>query len=309
LLIVLVACGGGSPPPLGERVGPLVGAALTAADHERAPWRCAAADGPQLPDDKLEPGGHAWKLAGHVVQRVEATNDVVIGVIADAGGAAPQTIAALGRLRAKIDAAQPTVVVTLGGMGASERELETTLAVLADKAAWPIIAIPGDLEPVAAHVEAIAVLRKRGVPIIDGRLARRIELGGATIATVPGAGSAARLPAGADGCGYRPADLAAIAQELRDAKGIRVLASFEAPRQRSGEPAGEIAVDQPYDIALSASVALGASRARTGARDGSRVALTPGASDATVRLPADRSTAGVLVVHEGSWTWKPLTDG
>jgi len=203
VVIVLAACGGSSGPPLGERVGPLIGAALTAADHERGPWRCAAPDGPPLADEQLTVGGHAWKLGGHAVQRVDASPDVVIGVVADAAGAAPATIAALGRLRAKLEAAKPTVVLTLGGMGANERELETTLAVLADKASWPVVALPGDLEPVTAHDEAIATLRKRGVPVIDGRLAHRIELGGATIATVPGAGASRgcrRLQLSPPGC-------------------------------------------------------------------------------------------------------------
>ena len=249
--------------------------------------------------------GHAWKLGGHAVQRVDAAPDVVIGVVADAGGAAPATVAALGRLRAKLEAAQPTLVLTLGGMGVTERELETTLAVLADKASWPVVAVPGDLEPVTAHGEAVVTLRKRGVPVIDGRLAHRIELGGATIVTLAGAGAAARLPAGADGCSYRPQDVTSATADLRDAKGIRILASFEAQR-----PAGEIPTDdQPFDIAVSAPVAPGASKTRSGARDGNRVALSPGTSDATVRLPRSASTAGLIVIHDGGWTWKPLSDG
>ena len=308
VVFLVVACGGNkpAPPPLGERVGPLVVAAMTAADQARAPWRCAASDGPQLADATLEVAGHTWKLAGHVAAR-EPQGDVVIGVIADAGGAAPATLATLGRLRAKLEAAKPTVVITLGGMGATEHDLETTLAVLADKASWPVVAIPGDLESVTAHGEAIAKLRKRGVPVVDGRLARRVELGGATIATLPGASFAARLPAGNDGCSYRPEDVGAIGEALRDAKGIRVLASFEAFRQRSSEPAGQIAVEQPYDVALSAQMA-GSAAARSGARDGKHVSLAPSSSDATVRVPAQQASAGVLTVHDGTWTWKLLPD-
>lgn len=305
----VIACGGSkpAPPPLGERVGPLVAAALTAADKEQAPWRCAAADGPQLADDKLEVAGQHWTVAGRVVSR-EAQGDIVIGVIADAGGAAPATLAALGRLRAKLDAAKPTVVLTLGGMGATEKDLETTLAVVADKASWPVVAIPGDLEPVTAHREAIATLRKRGVPIVDGRLARRVELGGATVVTLPGAGSAARLPAGNDGCSYRPDDVGAVVDELRDAKGIRILASFESFRQRGSEPAGQIAVELPLDVAVSAASVSQATAARSGSRDGKHVAVAPGSSDATVRLPSQRASAGVLIVHDGSWAWRPLSD-
>jgi hypothetical protein len=325
-ILLFLACGSSVPQPLGERVGPLLGAALSAAEHARDPWRCAAPDTPSLTDETLAVGGRTWKLAGHTVHGIEG-GDLAIGVIADAGGAPPPTLSALRRLRDKLETTGPALVISLGGMGASQNELEATLGALAEQAPWPVIALPGDLEPVEAHANAIAVLRKRGAPVIDGRLVRQIEAGGVTIATIPGAGALARLPAGPDGCVYRTADVAAAIAELRDRPGLRVLASFEAPRLRldgdatgvarktppaaSSVPAsgGELAVDG-VDIALHAPLSAAPSPPATGRRGGHYVALTPGTSDMVPRLPESHgATAGVLVVRGDAWSWKPIVDG
>ena len=174
-------------------------------------------------------------------------------------------------------------MLTLGGMGASQAELEATLGALAEGAAWPIVALPGDLEPAGEQAAAIARLRAAGRAVIDGRLARRIELPGATIATIPGAGAAARLAAGAEGCGYRVADVAAALDELTKRDGLRILASAEAPRiEVGGEPAGELALtagaDRPIDVALHGPTAETATPERTGRRDGAATPLTPGSS-------------------------------
>ena len=67
-------------------------------------------------NDTLALGGHTWRLSGHALTRDGApAADIAIGVIGDAGGAAPATLAAIGRLRGKLDAAKVDVVVVLGG--------------------------------------------------------------------------------------------------------------------------------------------------------------------------------------------------
>jgi hypothetical protein len=149
--------------------------------------------------------------------------------------------------------------------------------------------------------------------VVDGRLARWLELPGATIATIPGAGAAARLVAGAEGCGYRTADVAAVLGELTKRGGLRILASAEAPRITvGGEPAGalELTAGKPHaiDIALHGPTAEAATPGRVGRRDGSAAALTPGSSDATTRLPGPRraASAGLLVVDRAGWSWKPI---
>lgn len=302
MLALASACGSHPKPSGGPAVGRAIVAALAAADHARAPWRCAAADTPALPDDQLG----SWKLGGHALRRDGAAGDVAIGVIADAGGSAPPTIAALGRLRAHFDQAHVDLVVSLGGMGASEPELEATLGTLADRASYPVVAIPA-IEPAAAQAAAVAALRKRGDLVADGRLVRWIELSAAAIATIPGAGSPARLVAGGDGCGWRDADLQAIYGELAARPGLRIAASAEAPRERDS---GELAlVGSGLDVHLHGPTTVAPSPGRDGSRDGKAIALTPGTSDATTRLPdAHHPSAGVLSIHGGSWTWRPLVD-
>ncbi|HWO24602.1 MAG TPA: hypothetical protein VNO30_37930 [Kofleriaceae bacterium] len=312
--IAAAACGSSSPPPPGVQLAQAIGAAVDAAQGQRVPWRCAAPDGPKLADETLTAGKRAWKLAGGTMRLAGPAGDgaFTVGVVADAGGAAPTTIAALGALRGKLLGAD--LVLALGGMGASQAELEATLGALAEGAAWPVVALPGDLEPAGDQAAAIARLRAKGLVIIDGRLARLIELPGATIATIPGAGAAARLIAGAEGCGYRAADVATALGELSKREGLRILASAEAPRiAAGGEPAGELALTagaaQPIDLALHGPTTEAATPARAGGRDGAAAALTPGSSDATTRLPGPRRapSAGLLVVEGGAWRWKPVT--
>jgi hypothetical protein len=312
------ACGDGDKPttPSTPRLGRVFAALLAAADNTTAPWRCAALDVPPLRDEELATDGRTWKLSGHTVTRTDDDNDVVIGVVADAAGAAPRTIAALGRIRAALDAAKPDVVLTLGGMGASTDELVASLGTLSDHAAWPLVALPGDLEPMGAHLAAIATLRTRGDVVIDGRSARWIKLGGgATVATVPGAGASERLGAGAEGCAWTAADISKLMTELSAKSGARILASAEAPRQTiDGEAAGELALVTskalPIDVVLHGPLTPQPTPAKSGGRDGTGVALSPGTADATSRLPeAHRPSAGVLVVRGGgAWSWRPLVD-
>jgi hypothetical protein len=161
-------------------------------------------------------------------------------------------------------------------------ELDATFAALTDRATWPLVALPGDLEPVSDQVEAIAAARRRGTAVIDGRLVQRIELPAATIALVPGVSAASRLAAGADGCRYRAEDAAAAFADLTPRAGLRILASVEAPRPPGpGEPTGELAITagagQQIDIALhgpsSGTTDDTATPARSGNRDGAAVSV------------------------------------
>lgn len=312
--LVLAACGGGSnAAPAGAQIGPALSAALAAADQARAPWRCAAPDGPTAPDETIEIGTQSWKLAGHTLSRTSKASDIVIAAVADAGGSAPSTLAALGRLRAKL--ARADLVLVLGGMGTTQEELEATLGILGDKASFAIVAIPGDLEAMPALAAASKALRARGVLVLDGRIVQHIEAPGISIATIAGAAARGRLVAGDDGCSYRVADAAAALVALTAQPGIRIVASADAPRSvRAGEATGDLAVTvgagHEIDVALHGPVGPGASRARSGTRDGDAVQLTPGVVDATPRLPgpATAPTAGLLTVSGDGWSWKPVAD-
>jgi hypothetical protein len=310
IAFLVAACGNSSPAPSAPRIGSVLAAVLAAADQTRAPWRCAAVDTPALPDREITTGERRWQLGGHMLRRTDKDEVVAIGVVADAANASPRTIAALGRLRGELEKSAPDVVLALGGMGATQAELEATLGTLAERAPWPVVALPGDLEPTTAHVAALAALAKHGATVVDGRLARWIELPGVTIATLPGAGARERMVAGDDGCQWRPDDIAKISSELSAKPGIRVIASSEAPRTTvDGEPAGQLALvpAQPIEIALHGPVSPAASPAATGSRDGARAVLSPGTADAMRRLPdAHTPSAGVLVLRAGTWSWRPL---
>lgn len=317
LLLTAVACGGGdkTDDPGGPPIGKVLAAIVTAADETAAPWRCAAGDVPTLPEEELATGDQKWKVVAHLLGRTSDGNDVTIGVVADAAGSATRTIAALGRIRAAFDTAKVDLVISLGGMGATVDELQATLGTLSDHARWPLVALPGDLEPMDAHLAAIAALRKRGDRVLDGRSIRWIDAGPAMIGTVPGAGAVERSAAGRDGCTWGPDDVAKVATELTAKDGVRILASAEAPRETvDGEAAGEMGLVMskalfPVEVALHGPLVPAPTAARHGGRDGAVVGLSPGTSDATPRLPgAHRSSAGVLVVRGGSWSWKPIVD-
>lgn len=316
-VLALAGCGGGgtADEPGGPPIGKVLSALVTAADEAAAPWRCAAPDVPTLAEEEFTTGKTTWKLAGHALARAGAGNEVTIGVVADAAGSATRTIAALGRTRAAFDAAKADIVITLGGMGATDPELQATLGTLSDHAPWPVVALPGDLERMDAHLSAIAALRQRGDRVLDGRSLRWLDLGPATIGTLPGAGARERTAAGREGCTWSAEDVAKLATELTGKPGVRILASSEAPRtQVDGEAAGELGLVTskalfPVEVALHGPLEPAPTPAKNGTRDGSVVPLSPGTADATPRLPeAHRSAAGILVVRGGSWSWKPIVD-
>ncbi|HUS27119.1 MAG TPA: hypothetical protein VMZ53_01370 [Kofleriaceae bacterium] len=315
LIAALAACGHNDKSPAPKKSGTILTALFKAADAEKSPWRCAALDTPVVPDEDL--GG--WKAHAHSLTR--EGNELTIGVIADAGGDAGKTLAALGRLRGQLDDAKPDLVISLGGMGSDASQIAATLGTISDHAEWPLVALPGDLESAAAQSEAIETLRKRGARVLDGRLVRFIEAGGATLATIPGASARDRLVAGDDGCGWTADDIAKLVGELTTRKGLRVLVTAEAPRAMTGvskrgaagEATGELALvaAQPVDLAVHApsGPVSAPSAAQSGTRDGAKVALTPGTADATTRLPdAHVASAGVLAIRGDRWSWKPLVD-
>lgn len=308
IVALLIACGDKPtpPPPTGTRIGPALVAAMDAAGRVVAPWRCAAMDAPGLADTTITAGKRTWKLAGHALTTTRTR--ISIGFVADAGGAAPPTLAALGRLRAKLG--DVDLVVALGGMGTTRAELEGTLGAIAGDA--PLVAMPGDLEAAPALSEAVRALAAKR-PVVDGRLVRRIELPNATIATLAGTSAASRLVAGAEGCAVRPDDVDAMFAAMSSRLGLRILASVEAPRMRiEGEPVGERSLvasgAQQLDVVVHGA-GTRATAVKSGGRDGLGVALSPGASDATTRLPARGvPSAGILTIDEKTWRWRTVTD-
>lgn len=296
--LLVVACRGHhapGPPPLGKALV----AALEAADHARVPWRCAAADTPALAPVTVG----RWATAERTLSLGDPKREVTIGVVADAAGNAPATLAALARLRTKLAGAD--LVVTLGGMGTTQAELEATLGTLADKQR-PLVALPGDLEDERAQRDAIATLSAHGDAIFDGRLARWITAGDATLATIPGTGASDRLVAGGDGCAWRASDVATLYKQLAERPGVRIALAAESPREgQSGELA--LVPATPVDVVVHGAAPLTA--ARQGTRDGTYESLSPGTADALPRLPETHApSAGLLVIRGTTWSWKPVVD-
>ena len=154
-------------------------------------------------------------------------------------------------MRAALGDAKVDLIVTLGGMGRTQADLEATLGTLAERATWPVVALPGDLEAMTrTRSAAIAELRKRGATVLDGRLVRWIELPGATVGTVPGTGSTRtarrrrrRLRVA------RRRHREAVHRAHRQAGRPR---RWRAPRHRApmvdGEPTGELALSAPQPV-------------------------------------------------------------
>jgi hypothetical protein len=304
ILLTVAACGGGSSSHIAPEPTPGSGATPVQSPPAAPLVDCAGLDGPAVTAPSL---GSDWTAAQRTLTKHTGTA-ATIAVLTDAGGAAPATLAALGRLRAQLDAAHVDVVVSLGGLAGTAAEIQSVLTALATNASWPVIAMPGDLEPADAHASAIAALQAQHLPVVDGRLARFIELPGVTLATLPGVGAAARHASGPAGCGYSAAERDAIAKPLTQKTGLRVLASVEAPRSTAaGDPTGDL--DLPanpgIDIVIHAASDT-ASLDTTGTRGGATTSLAPGSVDATPHLQAAHPTAGILTVRDGSWSWHVL---
>ncbi len=299
-LLCAAACGGPpAPSTAAPRVASAIAATLTAAEHAHPAWRCTADD---LPDLAAATFG-SWRAEHHTLTH-GASQQLVIGVIADAGGADPKTLAALGRLRAKFDDEKAELVLALGGMGTTQPELEASLTVLA-KPSSPVVALPGDLESVTAETAAIAALATKGAPVIDGRLVRWIELPSLTIGTVAGVDRP-----GPDGCEWQADDVLQLYTELSAKPGLRIAALAGAPREViAGEATGDVALvpGPAVDLVVHGPTRPGASPPQNGGRDGGRIALSPGTADASPRLPETRAPSGGLLIVSGtSWAWKPV---
>jgi len=313
LLALCAACGSKSHEPRTPPLASVLAAMLDGADRASTPWRCAAVDTPALLPEELKAGDHAWNVASATLTRSDEGGSE-IGVIADAAGSDPRTIAALGRLRAAFDDAKVDLVISLGGMGTTAAELEATLGTFADRAPWPLVALAGDLESESAQVAALKTLRTRGDIVLDARQVRTIKLPGATIFTVPGAGAAERLASPTEGCAWTAADVAATYAASTAQPGVRIVATAEAPRTTvDGEASGELALApskaQPVELVLHGPVEPAPTAARSGGRDGAGILLSPGTADATPRLPAaHRPSAGVLTLRQGAWAWRPIVE-
>lgn len=286
---VIAACGSGDDRPrLGA--GRAATAALVAAIDRAAtlhePWRCArprTAAGPSI-----VVGARTWQRDG--TRLTSAEDALTIVAVADARGAVDP------RVRERVRATRPALVIVVGGMGTTEAELTATLGALVDPA-WLTLAVPGTTEAWPAHRAAIAALAARGAAIVDGSELRTIDAGAAVIATLPGLPYAERLAAGAEGCSHDPDDAARMVAELVGVAGDRptVLVGPRAPQGGVGDvtPRGVHAGD-PELASAAAAVGLvihapidGAPIASGQAEGGDHDAIAAGSLDPIPRYTTD----------------------
>lgn len=306
VVVVIVACKAANVPPHAGRVGPALTAMLGVADRTRAAWRCSGVR-TLAPDAGLG----EWEVrSGTLRKKSAAEAQLVIGVVADAAGSSPRTLASLKRLRSALERAGVGLVVSLGGMGTTQAEISATVGALMGP--WPVVALPGDLESMSAHVAAVAELRARGATVIDGRGLRTIETPEAMLVVIPGVGSAYRSVAGSDSCVWTAGDVAQSHRDLSAYPGLRIAVSAEGPRALvDEEPTGEVALAPrvPVDIVVHGPTHTAPTPDARGGRDGAKISLSPGSADATTRLPPTTSTAAaLLVLRDKAWEWQAIID-
>ena len=309
-LVALGACGSGAKPSGGAGNAAAAGlvAAVEHAAATRAPWRCATRS-PSTTTGELVAGERTWRRAGETL--TSADRALTIVAVADARGDASAT------WRERLRAAEPAVVLTLGGLGTTEAEIAASLGALVDPA-WLTVAIPGDAEGWPAHRAAVATVAATGAPVVDGADVRLLDGGAAVIATLPGPAHAARLAAGADGCEHDDADAAAIIAALVAAAGARptVLAATRAPqgggaRGVAGVPAGDPGLTAAV-AGLTAVVHAPLMPGPTGpGRAGRAVAvIAAGSLDPVPRFAVDGARAArsltAVTIDDRALTWRPI---
>jgi hypothetical protein len=310
----LAACGSpskdGGRGSLGRATGAAVLAALDAATGAKRPWRCARVDEVVFPSLAVETRA-APRLA----------------FVAEARGAGEATAPVLEAVRKALDAAPVDVVIALGGMGETEDEIARALTPLARGAPWLTVAIPGDRESIPGHRAAIEALAAGGSRIVDGSQVRILDLGAALVATLPGAPSAGRLAAGAEGCVHADNDVVETLIEVSalatpKKKGARarpvLLATQRAPRGATdlapgGVHAGDVGLarllaDRPVGLVVHGALDDASSRAGT-AKPAPGLGVAVGALDATPRYRTGgaRVAPSFLLVTVGAdLAWKPV---
>jgi hypothetical protein len=213
------------------------------ADDDRLPHRCAAlADGEPTRDQILDLD-HAAEV-------------LTIGVIADARGSDPATLDRVRRARSAFAEAGADLVLSLGGMGGDRDELAAVFEALADAAGVPVVAIPGDREPLEAHREAIAQLAPSR-PLHDGSTIRSIRAGPTTVVTFPGVAERSQLLPGPEGCYFEDEDAAAMAAYLARREGLVVWAGYAPPRQRGAAASDLVRGVHIGDRPLAAAMVAG----------------------------------------------------
>jgi hypothetical protein len=313
----LLGCGGKRAAPrsdLGEATATALLLGVAKAELLLEPWPCAALDEAAVPPAALKLEG--WRLEGLALVPEEEAAVRTVGFVADAADGAPETVARLRSAATAMAEGGAGLVISLGGMGEDEESIASSLRALTAGGAAKalvVLAMPGDLEPLAAHRKAVLRLQREALPVLDGSVVRWVKLGSATIATLPGARHQEQLVAGNQGCAFDDASVEATLGRLAEGVGIRVLAAWAAPRgDEPTEAAGDLrlreALDRAHvDLVVSGEPAGGGALVERAGRPGGPVDLAhTGFSDAEPRMPVggQRSRATALLVKLARNEWQ-----
>lgn len=157
-----------------------------------------------------------------------ATGEVRIGVLAGLKDADDDNLLVLKKLVAELQRRSADVLVADGDLGDNPDEQETLLGALAETG-LPVLAVAGNREVRSDLDAAEAELRKKGAHLFDLSHDRIVDLGDATIASLPGTFERRQLHA--DGaCVYGQKDLDALAEALGRAPQPVVLVAALPPR-------------------------------------------------------------------------------
>ncbi|HEY2030324.1 MAG TPA: hypothetical protein VGH20_14060 [Myxococcales bacterium] len=255
-----------------------------------------------------------------------ATGQVRIGVLAGLKDADDENLAVLKKLVAELQRRGADVLLADGDLGDNPDEQETLLGALADSG-LPVLAVAGNREVRSDLDAAEAELRKKGAHIIDLSHDRIVELGDATIASLPGTFERRQLHA--DGaCVYSQKDLDALLDALGRAPQPVVLVAALPPRgadknaldvsegQNVGDPR-LLPLLQRAPFGVFGQVWESGGRAIDGKGkpvavgiESERLYLNPGAADRTAWPMANGTTASglaaLLTVRGAKASWEKI---
>jgi hypothetical protein len=239
-----------------------------------------------------------------------ATGQLRIGVLAGLKDADDENLAVLKKLVAELQRRSADVLLADGDVGDNPDEQETLLGALADSG-LPVLAVAGNREVRSDLDAAEAELRKKGAHIVDLSHERIVDLGDATLASLPG--TFERRQVHADGaCVYGQKDLDALLEALGRAAQPVVLVAALPPRgadknaldvsegQNVGDPR-LLPLLQRAPFGVFGQVWESGGRAIDGKGkpvapgvESDRLYLNPGAADRTPWPMADGTTASGL---------------